>query len=501
MCFTRNQVAGKSINKRFVLKRQRFVTPLSAPITRDDTPSEQEAIAVLWSSSAWLRWLTLASNCLRNVEAYMKKHPIISLAVISLNMSVFAVNGTAISAVMREGDRNVVYECRLARYGRQSNTIHPGKIVRMRIENSKVTSCDTIYKKTWGRYPTFNANGSRIAFFRYSSETGLSNYDASTEKLSVSVMDPNGTNVKDLYTFSTYEKEYLSMDWPVGDWVYFQGMDEHTIYKINVTNPGEAQKVTDYCSFRKWDLNLNGTVSGLQTPTQSTCGYGNYLHQFPPNAASIGGSQICKFGGCNIATSPSGKYSGFFSNTSHDRMRMGDAQSCESDIVLVSEMEQWCGEKLGQSQDWPRWSCNSDKWVSTMVGNKIAVNQTGGNQVLVNWVDKEAIKVSRNRHDINRNTGQIRIWNTAGDFAVDGIGYGCYESIDGEILDAGTGEPCSSVAVSRSSHQRVVPRAGLSKSLRIGTNNRVQVIIASETRAHPARTFGITGRIISTRHR
>jgi len=360
------------------------------------------------------------------------------------------VDGFLVSTAMRNGqDKSEIPELPLGKSGRQGNMIRAGKICLARVRNSIVTPYDTIYSATFGRYPTISPDGKKIAFLRYESyidKNGiLQNADG---PIHVSIMDTTGKNVVDLVTMS-HQKAHCSLDWPLGEWIYYQPLGENAIYRVHTKTPSKVEKVTEYCSFRKFDLNLSGAVAGLQTPAGSTCGYGNILHTFPPAEPAIGKSLICKFSGCNIATSPSGKYTGSFSNTSHNKIQIGKAADCSKHALTVLEMEQLSGKPLGGSQDWPRWSVNSDKWVISMIGARINVVETGGNQVLINWVDREVIKISDNAFNGNFREKTV-YWNTAGDFYLTSIPKGHYEDVHGTIVNAATGQSAVKMSMKKS---------------------------------------------------
>jgi hypothetical protein len=114
-------------------------------------------------------------------------------------------------------------------------------------------------------------------------------------------------------------------------------------------------------------------------------------------------------GGCNDKISPSGGFIGGFCNTNHTLVCMagwdgsryienfpnGYGQS-HSESCMAST---WSGFSMNNSAVGSRyftWSCNSDKWYCHGLYWHYCCNFRGSNQLIVNWVDKQAVMTSRN---------------------------------------------------------------------------------------------------------
>ncbi len=401
----------------------------------------------------------------------MKKSILMGL-VFGLVAQSFAVSGVAVSTAKYK-DASTSSNCRkntphmiaLGSWGRQGNMDTPGKITRMIIKDDNVASHDTIYDGL-SRYPTLSFDGTKVAFVRYeaylSDPTTLVDDD---KPCHIAVMNQDGGNVSDLATVPCKGDgaNHISIDWPVGDWIYYQVTGTHKIRRVKYNDPSTDEFVFDYVdSFRKWDMSANGEYASIQY--NEGAGNKNIPHPFPPvnglhvdqwsntgNCATIGCNNCAV--GCNSLMSPAGDMIAHFSSAGHEFIRVNgwaEPIDCLSDLsVTVEEMTQWAGEEVGGGMDWPRWSANSNKWMCLMIGVGIAAHKYGGNQVLMNWKDKEAIKVTDNKLHMDKSVpaGELTRWNTAGDLWLEGmVGerngqiVHCYEDSNGVLVDPLSGE-------------------------------------------------------------
>jgi hypothetical protein len=93
----------------------------------------------------------------------------------------------------------------------------------------------------------------------------------------------------------------------------------------------------------------------------------------------------------------------------------------------MADMAEWLGRdrnnftnNLGLGAELIRWASNSDKWVMQHIGwhGHAGSIGAGSNQVMANWVDKQAIEPSNNP---NIPSGSAVCYgNCSGDFWVDG---------------------------------------------------------------------------------
>ncbi len=428
---------------------------------------------------------------MRNNKVRCRKGGLAALFILLLGIqAAHAVSGYAITAAKRQRflDKEAVPEQAMSSVGRGCATTHPGKIIRITIENNQLVSTDTIYKETFARYPTFNLDGTRIAFFRYSAYIGsdgnLVNGDGPRY---LSIMNVDGSNVKDIVEVSSSD-DYGALEWPVndgGNWLYYRNQGTQEIWKVNTEDPSTNQLVWAYGSSRKWELSADGTKAIIQGASAGQGsyphGYGNVPHLFPPTTQphldNITGE---KPGGCNGAISPSGDFIARFSGGAHVKLffhRYSAPNHIPWEEMRSSEFwPTWQGSNWNSTvdiegkQDWPRWSCNSDKWIASSItaskehGGVIGGSNTGGNQCLVNWVDKIAIKTTYNKvgdQYTQDKKYETRYWATAGDFYVKGVPSGCYEDSSGNFINALTRETVEpsevvrgqSVSQSRDPHQ------------------------------------------------
>ncbi len=427
--------------------------------------------------------------------------PVLFSFLLAASVPIGAVDGIAISTAFRQTkplNRELTPERQIAPAGRQGNVIGPGKIVRMVISDNSVASVDTIYQETFARYPTLNFNGTKVAFFRYQAKLENDQLTGADKPAMLSVMDTDGSNVQDIVTLGTEYGYHCSIDWPVGDWIYYQKLNSYEIWKVKYNDPSTNQLAHNYNGYvyRKWELAATGQDAAMQCKNE---GNKNLPHEFPPTyriPISTWGNKCAV--GCNAHISSSGLFMGHFSNSAHTYIRMNRwaaPNNCLSWVDIQStDMEAWAGENisggLDGSMDWPRWSANSDKWICVNIGPRISMNSNGGNQVLVNWRDKQAIKVTQNTlYDDRPDLDTVVYWNDAGDFW---INHGClnvYEDTLGNLIDPTTGQEMSECVSVEARESNVKPQAPRSVSLHQGRMHFGQG-------RHVVRMFDCTGRLI-----
>ena len=348
--------------------------------------------------------------------------------------SAFAVDGTAVSTLCKHGS-----------YPGSTvlNASWWGKIVRYDIANSKAGT-ETVIYDGMGRYPTLCQDGKKVAFFRNGSADGNGETlcDGYGNCGWVSVMNIDGSGLKDLVALQDAgNRNANSMDWPVGDWIYYQKDGSKEIWRVNVSDASQNEKVCTYENdFRVWALNGNAQFAITQ---MSATAEANIPHYFPPKTGLVWIRRNHP-SGCNPAMSPSGMYLTHFLGTTHTtanfRRYAPEQDTCyDEGAISNDEMSKWAGTNVGRGMDWPRWSCNSDKWVCFKIGWSCdgilgRFSDAGSNVTLVNWVDKQAIKLSDNKLVCNK--GSLKQRSDAGDFWVEGP-QGKYEAITGEWVNYG----------------------------------------------------------------
>ncbi len=385
-----------------------------------------------------------------------------TLAVVCfLSAASLAVDGIAVSHAFRHStcDYGLAPESALNSIsGYELN--QPGTIIRSIIRDSKVERLDTIYKETFARFPVLNMHGNRIAFWRWDGRLHNDSIVDMDKNRYLSVMDANGDNVKDLATFSLpdgagyreFDKINL-IDWPHGDWIYYQKPMTYEIWKVDCNDPSSNTHVytyehPDFKRFWRWDLSGAGDRATLTA--NWTFGYSNIIQPFPPehpplpNTDKAPGGKYASPCCCNICVSPGGGYIAYFADVAHDRVFYHEWVTPETDnprwhrdfIHMDAIAERLGKESLGGGMGMMRFSANSDKWLCLWVGGYRHPGKSGGNQVLFNWVDSTAIQVTDNSvYPKNALCNDVSVVYacTHGDFWIDGGegNRGKWEDIDG----------------------------------------------------------------------
>ncbi len=290
-------------------------------------------------------------------------------------------------------------------------------------------------------YPAISPEGDRIVFFRQNTKVDENGEPVGAEDTTwhLSVMNADGSGLKDLLTFGKDLVGTARLDWPVGGYVHYQRpKTEQTkgdvqVWRVNVDDPKKNELVMNFTpepgpngTLDRFSLNITGdrlALRALHTPYGSNDVYATWPMKDPQDgkAKAVGSSRDGDKGGrirrCMVQISPSGKYMATFNNYGHQEVMIHqwDWQSNEvrfRKMVSRDMFAQWFGEASGGGH-FIRWSVNSDKWF-TMV--------KGQNMMVVNWVDEQAIQMPRE--------GGKRTHQCAGDLWVNGPA-GSYETSKG----------------------------------------------------------------------
>jgi len=260
------------------------------------------------------------------------------------------LNGKAVSVHYRNGGS-------LCGSGSGANR---GSIVLYTLQNSAVTSRDTIYHREQGfaQYPAFNLAGTKIAFFRYGQGPGANGscVSANGGKSSISIINPDGTGLINLCDLPVLPDGLIfPLDWPVGDWIYYekphatafgnQGNSGLMIWRVNAVT-GVSEKVCNLthdgsgaelnCSYlHRFTMSLKGDHCAFMTYPKYACNgdgaasteffsHVNGIYKFPPPNGNLGGSACVGWrNGCNASISPSGKLVANYFAGWHDDMNLG----------------------------------------------------------------------------------------------------------------------------------------------------------------------------------
>ena len=310
-----------------------------------------------------------------------------------------------------------------------------GPIVKFTIKNDVITRCDTIYKAYLAEYPELNLQGTKCVFIRREISPAEANINLD-QHYYITTMDINGNNVRDLDTVTGKAGE-VGLDWSA-DYIYYQ--KGTTIWKIRDGQPSSKSSVFNYtCGIRTFAVSLDATRAAITTSALV-----NIPHAFPPTSVPAAGCLPSSVtGGCGSYLSPSGKYHQHFWEGGHTQYRINTWNPpCEVlatvDINSRTDFPAWSGitpdSICGQSMEWSRWAVNSDKWICGLVTNMANAQ----NQILVNWIDRKVILVSKNK------PAPALYWNSndPGDFWLEGGPCGSYEGANGSWVATSVADGC-----------------------------------------------------------
>jgi len=359
------------------------------------------------------------------------------------------VNAKAVSVQWRHGiGTNWVALC-----SECWNSFAIGQLVVYTISNGVVKPHpDTIYtrEKGFAHYPAFNFSGTKIAFFRSSSAstsaTATSGTTVNGGKSYVSIINVDGSGLENLVEIPAKPEGYgqpgsemLPLDWPAGDWIYYEKPYAVTsgdptgvnIWRINaVTKASEVvcdlSKGGQCTYWRRFSMTADRSKMAGQTMGKYQCteiiSGGNCVWPIPiPGCDLANGKTSCR-AACNISISPSGSVVGSYFAGAHTEMQLNDNTPNVYDFgwgkgVPLSKVAEWAGENVGSGCELIRWSANSDKWVMQNVGwyGHAGAIATGSNSVACDWVDQVAFNITKNPKPPSTAQGTLFINNCTGD--------------------------------------------------------------------------------------
>jgi len=282
-----------------------------------------------------------------------------------------------------------------------------GDIVKYTILKSKVTEEKVLYKGN-SRWPTIDQTGTWVAFLHNS------------DKVMLARLDGSGT-AEELCTIPTGGNAAGFMNWPDGDWIYFNaGGFQHSkspeFWRVNTVTKKREKVVTMVKNGStpvtqwSWGMSKNGKrlfircgdKDGNFGTSNGSCFFVTMPAVFPSlielGRTAKAGVRSAPISGCGPAINPSGtlgqRYPG-----SHSELTFRDFNaSQDKETIHINTMLSWGNiTGTGNSGNWSRWSVNSDDWVCIMAGNKRGAN--GSSQLLFNIADKQAIVVKNNGID------------------------------------------------------------------------------------------------------
>jgi len=334
----------------------------------------------------------------------------------------FPVDGIAVSA------QTSVYVP-----GSNGETPNGGDIFRYDIGNNNVTRTTRIFDggggdaskaKSRARFPAINIEGTKIAFYRITSDSGSF----------VSVMNMDGTGRRDLAKIpgqSGYDgRGYLGwVRQGADEWIYYimAGMNSahagnKLLWRVNAANPSRNEQVVFFQWYLwQWELSWNGERAILR-PSENQAGCPGMVGYIMPGNGAFNPA-LATGGGCAAGLSPSGRYIMYLNGGAHTDIHFDEWDASNQIIHLPGwfniydgtainpwvanpspNLTTYCPTRavgeitVGLGTACNRWSCNSDKWLCLCMGwpdiGSGRYMLCGGNQVLCNWMDSITIMTS-----------------------------------------------------------------------------------------------------------
>jgi hypothetical protein len=345
-----------------------------------------------------------------------------------------AVDGVAITVAWRSGEKD--WGC-TPPGAPECGGISRGQLVRYTIAGNASTRREVIIDRDRAlvAYPTFNVQGTRIAFFR-DRKTVVNNQVVDAGQGYISVANADGTDITNVIATN----EQVALDWPAGNWIYYVKSGSQ-IWRVNVANPSQNEYMaTEQANFRRFSLSLDAKHMGCQLLGVG----GSYLKSFP---GLVQEHDNC---GCNGAGSASGlymvNYCGWHGQI-HFSTPLGENAYT---VITVSQLMQWSGNNnictatSGEVEstcggELMIWSVNSDKWSCHWPGvdGWASGMSHGTNFVLVNWIDDQAICLTNYNQIVDGTpggSGVISYGECSGDFWISGHA-GKYETVAGQWIE------------------------------------------------------------------
>jgi hypothetical protein len=375
----------------------------------------------------------------------------------------FAASGRSVAVVVRyrAGDASLNFPEKKLPGTTLPDETEAGAIVRYDITSNNVVAVDTIVKLSTAlcQGPQISLDGSRVAFFRWPChvENNALKVDA-TGKGTLAVVDISGKNLRDIVPLPDYPGQFAMVDWSADGFINYvcpragcPANNEqrycrigNTVWRVNPfsANPAstntQVMKIDDCGYFWRFAVDLEAKrYSAMVNPIPGFANcpadhWNGVDYTWNPTHGTLGG-----FGGCNSKLSCSGTYVFGFCSTNHSLQCGGGwtgtkyeafpnsnayAQT-HSDAITASG---WAGFPMGDQAgvEIHYFSANSDKWYSVQLMWRYCGSLSGSNQLLINWIDKQAIMTSRNPiasprfSDCGPGDGAISTITTVGDFWV-----------------------------------------------------------------------------------
>ncbi len=265
-------------------------------------------------------------------------------------------------------------------------------------------------------YPMISPDGRQVAFYRQGEEVDEKGEITGGDptKWYLSVMDSDGTKIRDLLTFAG-DKCVARGDWPVGGWIYYHKPSDTDptgsgeIWKVSVEDPTKNEMALNFHTKEeeekfevgRFSLNTPGTRVAVRMIGSGYGGNDAFLawplagpddHRADPVGESNDKNKGGRIRRCMVQLSASGRHMVTFKEYDHAALFLHDWHKSDNTIhpgplIADKETATWAGTEVGGKGYFMRWSVNSDKWL---------IYLTRSGSVLVNWVGKTAIPLMKN---------------------------------------------------------------------------------------------------------
>ena len=384
------------------------------------------------------------------------KFRIPALLIFLAGFNAFAVTGRSVTAFLRYGAGVPERGLPMPQDPWGTTMNEAGALGRFTINGAAITA-DTIVKRTTAfcQYPVMSLDGSRVAFFRWPYRlVNNALQKIPNDTASISIVDISGRNMKDIVRLPATPGFTSNLAWPSDGWIYYvrpravasDGFVRtgNEIWKVNpfsanpATTNAKVMEIPACAYIHRFSVDqMVDKYCLMAYPIPAEMGNncsGDHWNGASPTWQAVHNS-LGTVGGCNDKISPSGNFIGGFCNTNHTFVCMagwngsrysdfpnGYGES-HSEALIAS---QWAGFSMNNDQvgsEYFNWSCNSDKWYCHGLYWHYCCNFRGENQLIINWVNKQAVMTSRNPDVPGDPNGDGAATNTAREPAPGVIAY------------------------------------------------------------------------------
>ena len=320
------------------------------------------------------------------------------------------------------------------------------RIMKYVITNGITTNTSVLYNGA-AKFATLSSDGKYVAFVRHDDA-----YAQTADSAAIAYVSASGGTPVNLVA-KLAGSSAIQLEWPIGDWLWYgkcipqpgdaasaPGMSE--IWKVNTkTNANikvdQVARGTNTNGCYLWDFSMSldatkmcvyGVDNGSSMGTNMV--YRFPLSDFPNDTMTFLPNDVHELGGaCGTAMAPDAAYTMSIESIDHISIRFHRWDKTLDTILYVRNFNSWTtnhfvdttGARIGGM--WQNhWSANDAKWICIQCGFDCGRDlSSGSNQVLVNWIDHQIIRTSRDTANHLALPGTLGQWwlaaqNETGDF-------------------------------------------------------------------------------------